>query len=167
MNYLKQFVIPFSGLPEGEHWFDFKIETSFFECFESSDILEANVDLKLQFIKRSTMLELTFNFVGTMQVDCDRCLTPVEIPVESSEKIYIKFSDEEYDDSEEILTIPHGESEVDIGSLVYEMLFVAMPMKRVHEIGQCAEGIEDQISFEEDDDEDDEIDPRWEQLKNL
>ena len=166
MKSLKQFVIPFSGLPDGEHWFNFKIEKEFFEYFENSDILKANIVLKLQFIKRSAMLELEFSFSGTVSVECDRCLYSVDLPVELNEKIFVKFGNESFDESAEILVIPYNEPEIDISNLVYELIFVGLPMKRVHAEGECETGIEDKI-ISEDDTNNDEIDPRWEQLKNL
>ena len=166
MNYLKQFIIPFSGLSDGEYWFDFKIETAFFECFEDNDIQEANIVLKLQFIKRSAMLELEFNFSGTVKVECDRCLGPVDLPVKWIEKIFVKFGDEKYDESSGVLVIPFNDPEIDITKLVYEMIYVALPMKRVHIQGECDGGIEDHISREENN-KSDKIDPRWEQLRNL
>ncbi|MBL4651736.1 MAG: DUF177 domain-containing protein [Flavobacteriales bacterium] len=166
MKYLKQFITPISGLPEGEHWFDFEIRKEFFECFENSDILDANIVLKLQLIKRSTMLELEFSFAGTVNVECDRCISPVDIPIELTEKIIAKFGNDAYDEAAEVLVIPFNEPEFDVSKLVYELIFLGLPMKRVHNEGECLEGIEDRISSTEDN-SDDEIDPRWAQLKNL
>jgi len=165
LKYLNQFVIPFSGLPEGEHWFDFKIEKEFFECFENSDVLEADVLLTVQLIKRSTMLELQFGFSGSVKIECDRCLGPVDLPLECDEKIFVKFGNGTYDEAAEVLVIPFGESEMDIGSIAYEIIYVALPMKRAHPDSECEEGAEEYISIEEE--KEDKIDPRWEQLKNL
>ena len=165
MKYLKQFIIPFSGLPDGEHWFDFKIEKEFFDCFENIDILEVDILLKVQFIKRSTMLELQFGFTGSVQIECDRCLVPVYLPIKCDEKIFVKFGDESYDEAAEVLVIPFGEPEMDIGPIAYEIIYVALPMKRAHHDGECEEGNEEYIRTEEE--KEDKIDPRWEQLKNL
>jgi uncharacterized metal-binding protein YceD (DUF177 family) len=166
LKYLEQFVIPFSGLPDGDHWFDFEIETAFFECFENSDVLKANITLKLKFTKRSTMLELDFDFAGTIGVECDRCLGPVTLPIEWNEKLFVKFGNEEFDETAEILVIPYREPEIDISKLMFEMIYVALPMKRAHNQGECEEGIEERISVEEHN-KGNETDPRWDQLKNL
>lgn len=166
MKYLKQFVIPFSGLNEGEHWFDFKIDKQFFDCFEDHEVQEAEVEIKLCFIKRSTMLELNFEIEGTFQTNCDRCWKSVSIPIESQDRILVKFGDEQFDETDEILVIPYRETEIDISKIVYELIVVAMPMKRVHEEGKCDDSISDQLMADEDDN-DKPTDPRWDLLKNL
>ena len=38
MNYLSQYTIPFSGLKEGKHLFDFSADHRFFAGFEESEI---------------------------------------------------------------------------------------------------------------------------------
>ena len=36
------------------------------------------------------------------------------------------------DDNEEILILPHGEHELNVAQYIYEMIVLAMPIKKVH-----------------------------------
>ena len=51
----KEFNIPFSGLKQGKHEFDNKIENKFFESFGYDEFNEAQIDLHVVLNKMSTM----------------------------------------------------------------------------------------------------------------
>lgn len=70
---MKEFIIPFFGLKEGKHEFSFVIGQAFFEAFENSLLDDADVTVKLELEKLSTMLILNFKAKGTTRVSCDRC----------------------------------------------------------------------------------------------
>lgn len=132
MNYLDQFVIPFRGLGIGTHLFEFEIDNKFFECFEYSEVKEANVNLALNLEKDDRMLTLTFAFRGILGVMCDRCLEQVFFPVDSVELLYIKFGDEEKEEDDNVLVIPETEYKIGLGHHIYEMLSLLLPFRRVH-----------------------------------
>ena len=74
MNYLSQYTIPFSGLKEGEHLFDFIADDRFFAGFEESEITKGSVAVQVKLEKRSTYLRLSFALKGEVELICDRCL---------------------------------------------------------------------------------------------
>ncbi len=52
----KEFNIPFSGLKQGKHEFDYKIENKFFESFGYNEFNDANIGLHVVLNRMSTML---------------------------------------------------------------------------------------------------------------
>jgi len=168
----KLFVVPFRGLKEGEHQFEYIINNSFFEVYQYEDILDADIKVHLNFIKKSTLLELSFNAVGDIKVVCDISNEAYLQPIKGSLDLVIKFGDEYNDDNEDILIVPHGEYEVDIAQYIYEMIVLAIPLKKIHPgiiDGSMKTDILDKLEELKPNNEQNNksIDPRWDKLKGL
>ena len=54
------FTIPISGIKEGHHLFEFKINKKFFELFEESEIKEGELIAVVEIEKSSTHLDLDY-----------------------------------------------------------------------------------------------------------
>ncbi|NKI31306.1 YceD family protein [Croceivirga thetidis] len=168
----REFVIPFSGLKIGSHRFDFKVDNSFFESFDYQDFNSSKIDVEAQLTKTSTMMELELEANGQVNVDCDVTGEPFDMPTAGKLHLVVKFG-EEYDDlDDELLIIPHGESQLNIAQYVYEMLVLAVPQKRVHpgiEDGSLKSEVLDKLKELKPKEEknNNDIDPRWDDLKKL
>lgn len=164
---MKEFIIPFFGLKEGKHEFNFVIGQSFFEAFENSLLDDADVTVKLKLEKLSNMLILNFKVKGTTRVSCDRCGDDFDLPIKTSERLIVKFGDEAFDQTDEIIVLQHDAHDYDVSQEIYEMLILSLPNKRVHpRKSDCnPEAIERLKSFKSN--EEDNTDPRWDALKNL
>jgi uncharacterized protein len=127
----EQLVISFSGLGQGEHHFNFEVGNKFFEQIENSLIKKGNAKVDVQFIKMSTMLQLHMSFSGNAQIECDRCLGEVFIPIEGTDELIVKMGGEEITDSSNIITIGVKESEVNITLFVYEMIALNLPFRKI------------------------------------
>jgi uncharacterized metal-binding protein YceD (DUF177 family) len=125
-------VIPFKGLGLGTHLFEFEIDDRFFECFEYSEVKEGKVSLSLKLEKEDRMLTLTFSFHGFLRALCDRCLEPVDFPVDAVEQLFIKFGTEAKEEDDNVLVIPETEYKLELGHPVYEMLSLILPFRKVH-----------------------------------
>jgi uncharacterized metal-binding protein YceD (DUF177 family) len=86
----------------------------------------------------------------------------------------IKFGDEYNDEDEDLLIIPHGEFEVNVQQYIYELIVLSLPIKRVHpgvEDGTLKSDVLDKLEElsidKKEKNKEDEIDPRWDKLKNL
>jgi uncharacterized metal-binding protein YceD (DUF177 family) len=169
----KEFCIPFSGLKQGKHEFEYKVVNEFFESFEYNEFNDANIDLKVFMNKTSTMLELELNAQGNVNVDCDLSNEPFDLAIADELELVVKFGDSFNDDDDEILIIPHGEHEVNIAQYVYEMLVLAVPQKRVHpkvlDGSMKSEALEklENLQPREAKKNKEETDPRWDALKKL
>lgn len=169
----KEFNIPFSGLKQGKHNFNFEIDNTFFDSFEYDDFKDAKINLDVLLNKTSTMMELDFEIDGTVNVACDITSEPYDQAISSQLRLVVKFGDEYNDEDDEILILPHGEHQVNIAQYAYEMAVLAVPQKRVHpgiEDGTLQSDVLDklrELQPKEKKDNKEENDPRWDELKKL
>lgn len=172
MKLSNDFVLSFFGLKEGSHKFEYKIDKQFFESYSFDEFLDADFAVTLDFIKKSTLLELHFENKGMAAVACDVTNEPFELPLEGSLDLVVKFGEEFNNENEEVLILPHGEHQLDVSQFIYEMIVLAIPLKKIHpgiEDGSLQSDILKKLEelSPEKNKEIDEIDPRWEDLKKL
>ncbi len=125
-----QYVIQFGGLPIGEHQFEFEITQKFFEQFNDSEITKANIDVTVTLIKQNSLMQLLFDFEGTINVSCDRCLIEYDCPISGHEKLIVKHGNVD-ESNDEILVLKEGYEEADISQYLFEYIELAIPSRRV------------------------------------
>lgn len=163
---MKEFVIPFSGLKTGKHAFKFKIDQTFFEAFDQALLEEAVLNVELVLDKMETMLILNLQAKGHTTVPCDRCGDLFDMPLNCSERVIVKFGDEEFEQTDEIIVIRPEDYEIDVSQRIYEMIVLNLPNKRVHKNpDDCNQEVLEKLDEINSSEED--IDPRWEILKKL
>ncbi|WP_297334314.1 DUF177 domain-containing protein [Flavobacterium sp.] len=176
MKVTKEFLIPFSGLKQGKHQFEFDINKTFFDAFDFDEYNNVNVKVNMVLEKQSTMLELHFKHKGTVNVPCDLSNENFDLPIKGKMDIVVKFGEEFNDENDEILILPHGEYQVDISQYVYEMIVLSVPSKRVHpgiKDGTLDTGIIEKLNElapkakQEEEEKNNDTDPRWDELKKL
>lgn len=161
---LRDYRIQFVNLKLGTHFYEFEVGNKFFEEFDCLEYADVHFKVGVEFTKQSTMLLLKFNFKGNVSLPCDRCLDEVNIPVLGKELLIVKFGNEEYEETEEILVIPEGEHELNTAKYIYEFIQLNIPQKRVHQNGECNPDI---IKKLENSENKQDIDPRWSDLNKL
>jgi|SRR3990172_10714986 len=167
---MKQFIIPFGGLREGKHDYEFEISDSFFAQFEYSDIEKGNINVLLTLYKEPAMLILEFSLSGTVTVMCDRCSDIFNLPLKGQNQLIVKFGEEKYEETDEIIVIPHTDSALDITHYIYEYINLLIPQKRVHpdKSGQCNPEVLQKIEeLKSNKNSGNTVDPRWEALSKL
>ncbi len=169
----KEFNIPFSGLKQGKHNFEYKIDNAFFESFGYDEFNAANMALNVALTKMSTMLEFEMEAIGTVNLDCDLTSEPYEQPISAQLELVVKFGDEYNDEDDDILIVPHGAHQVNIAQYIYEMLVLAVPLKRIHpgvlDGSLQSEALKrlEELQPKETIENKKENDPRWDELKKL
>jgi uncharacterized metal-binding protein YceD (DUF177 family) len=132
MDPLLPFRIPVKGLHAGLHVFTFRIDREFFAAFEFSPIEEGVIDLTVGFDKRADMVVMSFDFQGSVRTECDRCLAAIDLPLEDSQHLVLKYSVEEKESEDPDLVYIHPEtSSVNIAPYVYDFVLLAMPLVKV------------------------------------
>ncbi|WP_372757058.1 DUF177 domain-containing protein [Mariniflexile sp.] len=175
MKPLKEFTIPFVGLKLGKHDFEYKIEQAFFEYFEYEEFNKPNIDVKVVFDKKTTLLELNFKISGFVNVNCDVTNEPYDQIIENEFDLVVKFGEEYNDEFEDILIVPHGTYEINIQQYIYELIVLSVPIKCIHpgiEDGTLKSDILEKLEelspkLKEEKETEEEIDPRWNTLKKL
>lgn len=144
MKAQSEFVLAISGFKPGLREFDFLVDDSFFNQFENPPIQKANVKVHLYFDKRPSFIELTFDFEGTVHVECDRCLEFFDLPIKGNSSLHVKSGEESSDsDDENVLIISKNDTEIDLSKHVYDMVLLAIPLSKNHENAgaECDENI--------------------------
>ena len=175
MNDLKEYLIPFVGLKIGKHQFDYQIDNTFFKNFDYDEFNAVSVKVDIVLEKKSTMLELDFKHKGTVNVPCDVSGEEFDLPIKGKLKLLVKFGDAFNDENEELLILPHGEFQVDVSQYIYELIILSVPLRRVHpgvKDGSLSDVIEKLESLspkenKKEEQQNNDIDPRWENLKKL
>ncbi len=173
MENKKTYNVRFAGLKEGKHHFDYHVDNQFFiDRFQYKEFNNAQVDVHLLLHKKSTMLELFFTVEGTVNVNCDVTNIPYDQPLQGKLELVVKCSDFEEEENEEILVLPHGTNELNVGHYIYEAVVLAVPYKKVHP--KVIDGTMDSPILDKLEElspgypsENEETDPRWDQLKEL
>ncbi len=132
MKDLKQFNIPFVGLKEGSHEFQYQIDKKFFEAFQFDEFEDAAINVTVTLVKKSTLLELQFDATGTVTVPCDITSELYDQPVKGSFPLIVKFGTEFDDENEEILVLPYEHYQVNVAQYIYELIVLSVPSKRIH-----------------------------------
>lgn len=175
MKPMKAFTIPFVGLKQGEHRFDYQIDNTFFEHYEYNEFNSVSVAVTALLIKKSSSLEFHFEVSGTINVNCDVTDEPYDQPIKGEHLLVVNFGEEYNDEDEALLVLPHGSYEVSIQQYIYELIVLSVPAKRVHpgvEDGTLNSEILKKLEelspkdFEKKTAEE-ETDPRWDELKKL
>lgn len=169
MKALEEFIIPFQGLKQGRHTFDFEVDEKFFACFTESEISRGKLNVQAVLDRKSVLLVFELSAKGTVVVPCDRCGDDYEMTISGEQTLVVKLGNEESEGEEDILYLPLQEHEVNIAHQVYEMIALAVPYQRIHPDGMCnSEAIKNIHLFSPDEiNKNDSIDPRWEALKQL
>lgn len=169
---MKEFLISFVGLKLGKHRFEYQINKLFFESFDYHQFEDIAAKVKLTLDKKENLLELSFKYKGNVNIPCDLTGVYFDLPIKGKLKLIVQFGEEYNDDNEEILIIPHGEFQINVAQYIYETIVLSVPLKRVHP------GVKDgsidvsnyqkYVAYKADEEEiQEEIDPRWEKLKDL
>ena len=169
MKDLKEFNIPFVGLKEGKHLFQYKVDNTFFELYNYNEFEKSSINVTLEFVKKSTLFELEFTASGTVNVPCDVTNEYFDLEITATLPLVVKFGQEYNDENEEILILPHEVYQFSVAQFIYEMIVLGIPNKRVHP--KVLDGTMETEALEQLEIKEEKTvettDPRWDKLKNL
>ena len=164
-------IIPLSGLKVGRHIIDFEIGKEFFEQFEESEVKEGSLIANIVLDKRSSLLDLEISISGSLQICCDRCLELFSQPLKCENRLLVKIGKSIAEDDPDIISISPEEHQLDMRQHLYEYILLALPIKRVHPDDKDGNSTCDPLMLkklmEHRAEKDNDIDPRWEELKKL
>lgn len=161
------YVIKFEHLGLGEHNFDFVADEKIFEGSGNEDIIKADFNIFLKLYKTGNMMNLDFNFEGIVTMPCDRCNDEMELNLEGDSKLVVKYGQSHHEDLDEMIVLEDHEHEFDLTQYIYESLSLLIPARHVHDEKDCNQEILKALHITEEKNSTENIDPRWEKLKNI
>ena len=173
---MKDFVIHIVGLSTSKPaQFEYEFGDTFFKDYDAGFVSGSHFTATVVVDKHETFLEASFSIRGSVRLECDRSLELFDEPTSLDKNIVFKYGEESTELTDEIVVIPRDMATLDLGQYVYEFIVLSLPMKRIHPKFRTEEEDEDDAEGkmiyssgpDESGDDDDEIDPRWEQLKKL
>jgi uncharacterized protein len=165
------YTIPISGIKDGHHKFEFKINNTFFDLFEESEIKEGELIAFTEVLKSSSHIDLDIKISGRVRICCDRCLEMFDQPLGCENRLLLKFGNVKDDSDPVMITVPHDENELDMKQYFYEFIHLALPIRRIHPnsangISTCnpvmLQKLKEHLVEKENGD-----DTRWDELKKL
>jgi uncharacterized metal-binding protein YceD (DUF177 family) len=165
------FLIPFTGLKIGTHQFNFEVDDLFFEERDYSILKKGELCVDVTLEKKETMMIVFFFIRGHVSMSCNRCTENVEHNINTEYKLIYTFGDEDLGD-DGIVVLPSSAFELNISQQLYEFITISVPSRVVHDERECNEEmiavLNNHLSFERKNDNNaDNVDPRWEALKGL
>lgn len=139
----ESFIVPINGLAQGRTEFRRRVGKTFFERFENSEILAAELDVEVSVEKSGRFIGVDCDIVGDVTVTCDRCLGDLKMPVQTGFSLSVKFGSEPSDgngsveNGREIVWLPESDADFDLSQIVYDYVCLSLPVQRVHPEGEC------------------------------
>ncbi len=170
---LSAFDIALTSLTNGEHRFQYHLDGDFFELFEASLIKKADIIVDCTLVRQGNRIDCRVLSKGAMDLPCDRCLEPLAWPVEDTSVLLVQLTENPAESTDEILYLPLGETRLNLAHYFYENIHLHLPLRAV-----CAdsghpckapngfEALANQTASATNTGTD-QIDPRWEQLKQI
>ena len=168
---LEQFKIDLKGLTAEVTTLDFDLDNAFFDALDETEVESGSLHVSLSIRKASGFFELIFHTVGTVDIVCDRCLGLMEQPIETDNRLVVKFGSTDSEDDDTVI-VDENEGILDTSWFIYEFIALAIPIQHVHAPGKCNPAMTkalEELSADRSGDEESSqaIDPRWEKLKGL
>ena len=138
----ENFTIPLNGLATGKNEFFIHVGKEFFSSFENEEILNADLQVRILVEKSGRYVGVDCDIEGDVTVECDRCLEPLEMPIDTQVRLSVKFGEEEAseigsENEREVVFVKEDDAELDMSQVIYDYACLALPMQRVHEEGEC------------------------------
>ncbi|WP_224996398.1 DUF177 domain-containing protein [Cesiribacter sp. SM1] len=171
-------------LPNGEHLYEMPLNNEFFSLFDFGLLEKGTGTANIRLVKTETMITVTAEVEGAVELTCDRSLEEYPHPISLQEVLYIKYGEEEEPLEDDLLMITRNTQKINLAQFLYEIIGASLPMKKIHpDYRREDDDDEDDLSEgtvvyssgneEEEDTEageensEDNVDPRWQILKNL
>jgi len=169
MDGLKIYDIDIARLKNGNYPFRYEISDDFFSLFDYGLLKKGKLVVVLDLAKKDSFMELAFNLHGTVEMVCDRSLDLFDHPLNVEEEIIVKYGDRQEEMAVNVEMIPENSQSINVAKYIYEIISVALPMKRLHPRYKQSTETNDELIYTSDSKESESeiIDPRWQVLKNL
>ena len=135
----------------------------FFSAVHGPEIEKGQMEVALRVKRTSEAFDLDFQYNGQVEVECDRCLEPMSLPIHGECSLQVKLGEEDGDDGE-LVTVAENPGTLDLSWYLYEMLALEIPIRHIHPEGQCNDKVMECLNKGGTTKQ---MDPRWAALEQL
>ena len=131
----RDYEIPFVGLKQGEHEFDYEVDDHFFSDRPEQEFSSISAKVKLILDKHTSFMLLRFEIGGEVELSCDRCGTPLTVELWDEFRLVVKMTDDpdrlnEMDEDPDVFYISRTESHLNVKDWLYEFTLLSIPSQR-------------------------------------
>lgn len=109
--------IDLKDLKEGLTALEYSLGDAWFESLDEDEIKRGNIRVRINVRRTENYFELDFHTEGSVVIPCDLCLDDMEQPIETDDRLVVKFG-EEYSEDDDLITVDEREgSSSHIGSM--------------------------------------------------
>ena len=168
---IERFKIDSKGLTKESTPLEWDLDDQYFSALDSAEVQGGALHVSGSIRKATGFFELQLAISGTVRIPCDRCLDPMDQPIETGLRMVVKLGSE-YSEQDDIVVVDEAERILDTAWFIYESIALAIPIQHVHQPGDCNDAMmrmldEHSAARSSDEDAQKEIDPRWEALLKL
>ena len=131
-----------SGL--GGKTFEYDLSDDFFAEMEGL-VQRGSIHTTVACLSAGSVYKFQIHSVGTIIVPCDRCLSDLELRIETTDDLNVKLGDE-YADEGDCVVVPEAEGYLDLAQFIYEFIALSMPLTCCHETGKCDDAMMQELS---------------------
>ena len=154
MECTKQLNIDLSKATREDQFLAFDLEDKFFKELDQDEIIGGHIHVEIKFREAAgDIFVFRFHISGKVIVECDRCLDDLALDVDVEDTIRVAYEDESESSADDIKIIPKNTTTYDASWDVYEIVELALPIQRTHDIGDCNEDMVERICFDKEDDD--------------
>lgn len=173
---LSEFDIDLVRLKPGKHEFTYKLDTAFFDFYDYGIVHDGSLDVNILLERSTVLLNFDIKIKGVVKLTCDRSLEEFDHPLAVHDQVMIKFGDEEKELADNVFVIKADKPSINLADTLYELITVAVPIKKLHPKFADEENDEDSLVYtslteeeqhREEEEKEEEIDPRWKELLKL
>ena len=138
------FVINLNTLGGDKVEFNFHFGRELFEQFSQAIVEEGKIDacITLQRL-REDEFSLSLSLKGEVEVPCDYCLQPMQLPIDVEESMTVGYGDPGDTTPERIVV--SGDGKLDAAQLAYDYIILSIPMRNTHPEGECDRLMEEKL----------------------
>ncbi len=174
-SFERQYAINVARLKSGKHTDSFHLGEEFFSEFELKAVRKLDVTANLDIVKYETHLDVNFHMSGPVELSCDRCGEWYPHSIDSSYRIIYSFDKNMNFDGYEVMYVNPQEPSLVLVQELYDFVALSIPARKVPptDVHLCAPevlrmlGLNEKGEPMEQEDDAEEIDPRWEALKQF
>jgi uncharacterized metal-binding protein YceD (DUF177 family) len=135
MDALAPFRIPVATLKADEASYEWGLGPEFLAIFDDEhEPVDGQFTVGMELHKAAGIATLEFSVDGSIQTTCDRCLVPLQLPIEAEYQLIVKFGDPN-ESTDEVVFIDPEASDLNVGQHIYDFILLSIPIS--HRIPDC------------------------------